>query len=108
MTPTPFRFDALGDGHDRARFRCGDKALDGYFQTQVTQDIRRGSPIVLSWSRPPPARLRPITRCRRRAFRLLIFRRTKLSDCRATPPCQQFVLDDWPSTSASNGAVSAN
>lgn len=41
MTPTPFRFDALGDGHDRAPFRCGDKALDGYFQTQVTQDIRR-------------------------------------------------------------------
>jgi hypothetical protein len=41
MTPTPFRFDALGDGHDRAAFRCGDKALDSYFQTQVTQDIRR-------------------------------------------------------------------
>ena len=41
MTPAPFRFDALGDGHDRAGFRCGDKALDGYFQTQATQDIRR-------------------------------------------------------------------
>lgn len=41
MTPAPFRFETLGDGHDRAAFRCGDNALDGYFQTQVTQDIRR-------------------------------------------------------------------
>jgi ribosomal protein S18 acetylase RimI-like enzyme len=41
MTPAAFRFDTLGDGHDRAAFRCGDEALDGYFQTQVTQDIRR-------------------------------------------------------------------
>ncbi|HEY9140494.1 MAG TPA: GNAT family N-acetyltransferase [Bryobacteraceae bacterium] len=41
MTPAPFRFEALGDRHDRAGFRCGDNTLDGYFQTQVTQDIRR-------------------------------------------------------------------
>ena len=41
MSPAPFRFDTLGDGHDRAAFLCGDDALDGYFQTQVTQDIRR-------------------------------------------------------------------
>jgi ribosomal protein S18 acetylase RimI-like enzyme len=41
MTPAPFRFETLGDGHDRAAFRCGDNALDRYFQTQVTQDIRR-------------------------------------------------------------------
>jgi GNAT superfamily N-acetyltransferase len=41
MIPAAFRFDALGDGHDRTRFRCGDSALDRYFQTQVTQDIRR-------------------------------------------------------------------
>lgn len=41
MTPAPFRFETLGDAHDRAAFRCGDNALDGYFQTQVTQDIRR-------------------------------------------------------------------
>jgi len=41
MTPAPFRFDALGDSHDRSLFRCGDEALDRYFQTQATQDIRR-------------------------------------------------------------------
>jgi len=41
MTPAPFRFETLGDGHDRSLFRCGDEALDRYFQTQVTQDIRR-------------------------------------------------------------------
>lgn len=41
MTPASFRFDALGDGHDRRAFLCGDDALDGYFRTQVTQDIRR-------------------------------------------------------------------
>lgn len=31
----------LGGGHNRAGFHCGDEALDGYFQTQVTQGIRR-------------------------------------------------------------------
>ena len=41
MTPASFRFETLGDGHDRAAFRCGDDALDRYFQMQVTQDIRR-------------------------------------------------------------------
>jgi ribosomal protein S18 acetylase RimI-like enzyme len=41
MTPAPFRFEALTDGHERSAFRCGDEALDRYFQTQVTQDIRR-------------------------------------------------------------------
>jgi ribosomal protein S18 acetylase RimI-like enzyme len=41
MIPVPFRFEALGDIHDRAAFRCGDEALDRYFQTQVAQDIRR-------------------------------------------------------------------
>jgi GNAT superfamily N-acetyltransferase len=41
MTPRPFRFEALGEGHDRSVFRCGDEALDRHFQTQVTQDIRR-------------------------------------------------------------------
>ena len=41
MSATPFRFDVLGEGHDRKDFRCGDEALDRYFQAQVTQDIRR-------------------------------------------------------------------
>jgi ribosomal protein S18 acetylase RimI-like enzyme len=41
MSVAPFRFDILGEGHDRKEFRCGDEALDRYFQTQVTQDIRR-------------------------------------------------------------------
>jgi ribosomal protein S18 acetylase RimI-like enzyme len=41
MTPASFRFEALAGGHDRAAFRCGDGALDRYFQTQATQDIRR-------------------------------------------------------------------
>jgi GNAT superfamily N-acetyltransferase len=41
MIPAPFRFEALGDRHDRAAFGCGDEALDRYFQTQATQDIRR-------------------------------------------------------------------
>ena len=38
---TPFRFETIGEEHDRARFHCGEEALDRYFQTQVTQDIRR-------------------------------------------------------------------
>jgi GNAT superfamily N-acetyltransferase len=41
MTPPSFRFEALADGHNRAAFGCGEDALDRYFQTQVTQDIRR-------------------------------------------------------------------
>jgi len=40
MTP-PFRLEPLGDQHERSSFRCGEDALDRYFQTQVTQDIRR-------------------------------------------------------------------
>src|ERR1700690_1999164 len=40
MTP-PFRLEPLSGGHERSLFRCGDDALDRYFQTQVTQDIRR-------------------------------------------------------------------
>jgi len=40
MTP-PFRFEPLGEQHDRAAFHCGEEALDRYFQTRATQDIRR-------------------------------------------------------------------
>jgi len=36
----PFQLTALGE-HDRASFACGEPALDRYFQTQVTQDVRR-------------------------------------------------------------------
>src|SRR5579863_1080960 len=36
----PFRVEPLGE-HQRSLFRCGEDALDRYFQTQVTQDIRR-------------------------------------------------------------------
>jgi ribosomal protein S18 acetylase RimI-like enzyme len=36
-----FRIEALSDAHDRASFQCGEEALDRYFQTQATQDIRR-------------------------------------------------------------------
>lgn len=35
------RFETKGDAHDRATFRCGEPALDRYFQAQATQDIRR-------------------------------------------------------------------
>ena len=37
----PFRLELLGGEHERALFRCGEDALDRYFHTQVTQDIRR-------------------------------------------------------------------
>ena len=37
----PFRLEPLGDNHERSLFRGGEDALDRYFQTQVTQDIRR-------------------------------------------------------------------
>ena len=36
-----FRLEPLGEQHERSLFRCGEDALDRYFQTQVTQDIRR-------------------------------------------------------------------
>jgi ribosomal protein S18 acetylase RimI-like enzyme len=41
MTTYPFRYERLIDAHDRTAFRCGEEALDRYFQTQATQDIRR-------------------------------------------------------------------
>ncbi len=37
----PFRLEPLGEEHERSSFRCGEDALDRYFQTQATQDIRR-------------------------------------------------------------------
>jgi ribosomal protein S18 acetylase RimI-like enzyme len=37
----PFRLEPLTADHDRSTFACSDEALDRYFQTQVTQDIRR-------------------------------------------------------------------
>jgi ribosomal protein S18 acetylase RimI-like enzyme len=41
MTTPPFCFEVLGENHNRNDFACGDDALDRYFQTQVTQDVRR-------------------------------------------------------------------
>jgi len=41
MTEAPFRLAPLSAEHDRASFHCGEEALDRYFQTQATQDIRR-------------------------------------------------------------------
>jgi len=41
MTELPFRLAPLGAEHDRGSFRCGEEALNRYFQTQATQDIRR-------------------------------------------------------------------
>jgi ribosomal protein S18 acetylase RimI-like enzyme len=37
----PFPLAPLGAEHDRESFHCGEEALDRYFKTQATQDIRR-------------------------------------------------------------------
>lgn len=36
-----FHLEALASRHDRSAFASGEERLDRYFQTQVTQDIRR-------------------------------------------------------------------
>ncbi len=36
-----FLIEPLGPSHDRAGFSCGVEALDGYFQQQASQDVRR-------------------------------------------------------------------
>jgi ribosomal protein S18 acetylase RimI-like enzyme len=41
MKDSAFRPAPLGAEHDRGSFHCGDEALDRYFRTQATQDIRR-------------------------------------------------------------------
>ena len=41
MTDPPFHLSPLGAEHNRASFCCGEEALDRYFKTQATQDIRR-------------------------------------------------------------------
>ncbi len=41
MKQSPFRFAPLGAGHDRDSFDCGEEALNRYFKSQATQDIRR-------------------------------------------------------------------
>ena len=35
------RVEPLGEGHDRAEFRCGVDAFDRYFKRQAGQDVRR-------------------------------------------------------------------
>lgn len=40
MTAPPFAVTPLGK-QDRSRFVCGRDLLDRYFQTQITQDVRR-------------------------------------------------------------------
>jgi ribosomal protein S18 acetylase RimI-like enzyme len=40
VTSPLFRVESLGE-HDRSTFSCGVAALDQYFRTQATQDIRR-------------------------------------------------------------------
>jgi len=41
MQEVPFRLAPLGAEHNRDSFCCGEEALDRYFKTQATQDIRR-------------------------------------------------------------------
>jgi GNAT superfamily N-acetyltransferase len=41
VVPPAYRFEPLGDRHDRAVFSCGVEALDRYFRTQAGQDSRR-------------------------------------------------------------------
>ncbi len=41
MKDSSFRLAPLGAEHDRGLFSCGDEALDRYFRTQATQDVRR-------------------------------------------------------------------
>jgi ribosomal protein S18 acetylase RimI-like enzyme len=41
MTEPPFRLAPLGAEHNRESFQCGEEALDCYFKTQASQDIRR-------------------------------------------------------------------
>jgi len=41
MIESSFFIAPLGAEHDRESFSCGEAALDRYFKTQATQDIRR-------------------------------------------------------------------
>ncbi len=41
MKDSSFHLAPLGAEHDRNSFYCGEEALDRYFKTQATQDIRR-------------------------------------------------------------------
>lgn len=41
MTDLPFGIEPLGSEHDRDSFHCGEEALDRYFKTQASQDMRR-------------------------------------------------------------------
>jgi predicted GNAT family N-acyltransferase len=41
VDPSAYRFEPLGDRHNRAVFSCGVEALDRYFRTQAGQDSRR-------------------------------------------------------------------
>ena len=91
----PFRLEPLGDGHERSLFRCGEDALDRYFQTQVTQDIRRHiancfvavetvTSTIAAWYTISAASIPWST-----------FPRTKPGVCPVIQPCPLFGSDGW-------------
>jgi hypothetical protein len=41
MVKATFRIEPLSGDHDRSKFVSGSEALDRYFQTQASQDIKR-------------------------------------------------------------------
>jgi GNAT superfamily N-acetyltransferase len=41
VVPSTYRFEPLGNQHDRAAFSCGVEPLDRYFHVQAGQDNRR-------------------------------------------------------------------
>jgi GNAT superfamily N-acetyltransferase len=49
----PFSVEALTADHQRRSFRCGVEALDRYFTTQLTQDVRRKVASCFVAVRPP-------------------------------------------------------
>lgn len=60
MESPAFRFEPLGDEHDRSSFHCGEEPLDRYFRTQVTQDTRRPVTncfVVVEVAKRPSCRL---------------------------------------------------
>lgn len=58
VSPPDLRVEALGAGHDRAGFSCGNRSIDSYLRTQASQDVRRKATAVFVLVSPAaPARV---------------------------------------------------
>src|SRR5579863_8683226 len=89
------RFEILGEEHDRAGFHCGEEALDRYFQTQATQDMRRRVANCFIAFEIVTGKVGAFYTMSAASIPLLTCHRKTPGVCRDSPPCPRFGSAVW-------------